>query len=143
MKLGDCRIAFTVCRIAMSTELPAWLPIVVARVTKRIVSADVSGRRNARRPIAEIARVRHAVSVIDCGTHGSTLAARVASANANDDALRTAVSYNPTPFGETATDEAPIVAKPSTKRSSSTPGTGAALPNRSCTLFANSTAVSL
>src|SRR5262245_35524573 len=47
-------MALTVWRRAMRTELPAWLPIVVAGPTKRDVSAGVRRRQGApRRATAE------------------------------------------------------------------------------------------
>ena len=79
MKLGDCRIAHTAWRMPASTLLPALPAIVIARVTKRVVSASVSGRRKARRPKAASACEAHAVSVTLVGMHERIPAARVGS----------------------------------------------------------------
>src|SRR5579863_1425801 len=47
------------------------------------------------------------------------------------------------PAGDTETEDAPTVAKPPTSVSASTGPSGTSLPSKSCTLFANSGAVSL
>ncbi len=81
-KLGDCRIAHTAWRMPARTLLPGLAATVIASVTKRIVSASVSVRRNARRPNAARAFEAQAVSVVPVGMQESTAAARVASENA-------------------------------------------------------------
>src|SRR5258708_1644808 len=127
----------------MRTLLPAWLPMFVARVEKSVVSSAVSGRLKARRPNPFSAWFKQGVSVVALGTHDTTEAARVASANAHAGALPMIVAYWPTPAGEIETDEPPTVAKPPIKVSASTGASGTPLPSKSCMLYANSHAVSL
>src|SRR5258708_25718782 len=117
--------------------------MAVARLKKGVGSALVSGRRKARRPNAFSAFVKQAVSVVACGMHDRMEEACFASANAWAVAVPRTVSYWPTPAGEIETEEEPTVAKPPISVSASTGERGTSLPSRSCTLFANSHAVSL
>src|SRR5882762_5028930 len=104
----------------MRTLMPVWLPMLVARLEKSVVSSGVNARRKARRPSAFSAWVKQAVSVVALGMHDRIEVARVVSANAYAVALPTIVAYWPTPAGEIETEEPPTVAKPPINVSAST-----------------------